>query len=174
MNKIVISMNINPIFNLREVYFMQTAKLLLVSLFLLNLVSCANVSKAPEQQSAAAMGFQAPEGKGTVYLYRTGRAVGAAGQLLVKVNGNDAGGTGPGSFFKWDLNPGLYTFLSSTAESSATVQVDVKAGEVYFIRQDARIGISSGRVTMKEVDSAQGMKEVKKCKLLVSSYVPDQ
>ena len=152
---------------------MQFTKLLLVSLFMLNLISCANVSKAPEEQNALAMEFQAPEGKGSVYLYRTGRAVGAAGQLLVKVNGNDAGGTGPGSFFKWDLSPGLYTFLSSTAESSATIQVEVNAGELYFIRQDARLGLSAGRVTMKQVDSTQGIKEVKNCKLLVSSFVPD-
>lgn len=152
---------------------MPTTKLILVSLFMLQLISCANVSKAPEQQNAEAMEFQAPEGKGTVYLYRTSRAVGAAGQLLVKVNGNDAGGTGPGSFFKWDVSPALYTFLSSTAESSATVQVDVNAGEVYFIRQDARLGLSAGRVTMKQVDSTQGMREVKNCKLLVSSFVPD-
>ena len=152
---------------------MQTARLLIISLIVLNLISCANVSKAPEQQSVEAMEFQAPEGRGTVYLYRTGRAVGAAGQLLVKVNGQDAGGTGPGTFFKWDVKPGIYTFLSSTAESSVTVQLDVKAGEVYFIRQDARIGLSAGRVTMKQVDSAQGMTEVKNCKLLVSSFVPD-
>ena len=99
--------------------------------------------------------------------------IGAAGQLNVKVNGKDAGGIGPGSFFKWDLNPGIYTFSSSTAESSATVQVDVKAGEVYFIRQDARLGISNGRVTMKEVESHKGRKEVQDCKLLVSSYIPE-
>ena len=152
---------------------MQFTKLLLVSLFMLNLISCAYVSKAPEEQNALAMEFQAPEGKGSVYLYRTGRAVGAAGQLLVKVNGNDAGGTGPGSFFKWDLSPGLYTFLSSTAESSATIQVEVNAGELYFIRQDARLGLSAGRVTMKQVNSTQGIKEVKNCNLLVSSFVPD-
>lgn len=152
---------------------MQITKLLLISLFMLNLISCAYVSKAPEEQNAVAMEFQAPEDKGSVYLYRTGRAVGAAGQLLVKVNGNDAGGTGPGSFFKWDLSPGLYTFLSSTAESSATIQVEVNAGELYFIRQDARLGLAAGRVTMKQVDSTQGMKEVKNCNLLVSSFVPE-
>ena len=108
-----------------------------------------------------------------LYLYRTGRAVGAAGQLMVKVNDISAGGTGPGSLFKWDLNPGLYTFMSSTAESSVTVQLDVKAGKIYFIRQDARIGLSAGRVTMKEVDSNQGKREVKSCKLLVSSFIPE-
>ena len=135
--------------------------------------SCASTSKAPESKSNEAKTFEAPEGKGTVFLYRTGRAVGAAGQLLVKVNSTDAGGTGPGTFFRWDFKPGTYTFLSSTGESSAVVQLDVKAGEVYYLRQDARMGINSGRVTIKEVDASKGMKEVKSCKLLVSSYMPE-
>lgn len=152
---------------------MRTWKFLFAFVLAINTIACANVSKAPEQQSSEAKAFQAPDNKGAVYLYRTGRAVGAAGQLLVKVNGIDAGGTGPGSFFKWDLNPGVYSFMSSTAESSVTVQLDIKAGQVYFVRQDARLGLNAGRVTMKEVDSSQGMKEVNNCKLLVSSYIPD-
>ena len=85
----------------------------------------------------------------------------------------DAGGTGPGTFFRWDLKPGTYTFASSTGESSAVVQLEVKAGQLYFIRQDARMGIESGRVTIKEVDEKQGKSEVGSCKLLVSAYVPD-
>jgi len=117
---------------------------------------CASTSKAPESISNEAKAFEAPADKGTVFLYRTGRAVGAAGQLSVKVNSIDAGGTGPGTFFKWDLEPGTYTFSSSTGESSAVIQLDVKEQQVYFIRQDARLGVSSGRVTMKEVDSKKG------------------
>ena len=92
---------------------------------------------------------------------------------MVKVNNIDAGGTGPGTFFKWDLKPGIYTFSSSTGESSAIEQIDVKAGQVYYLRQDARMGISNGRVTIKKVDSKKGMNEVNGCKLLVSSYVPE-
>ena len=151
------------------------AKLLKLSVTLLVVLfytSCASTSKAPESMSAQAKEFKAPEGKGTVYLYRTGRAVGAAGQLMVKVNQLDAGGTGPGTFFKWDLTPGVYTFMSSTGESSAVVQLDVKPGMVYYIRQDARMGLDTGRVSMKEVDASKGQKEVAKCKLLVSSYMP--
>lgn len=134
---------------------------------------CASVSKAPSEQSKEAKSFTPPAGRGSVYLYRTGRMVGAAGQLSVKVNGKEAGGTGPGTFFKWDFTPGMYTFLSSTSESSATAQVEVTAGKVYFLRQDARMGISSGRVTIKKMDEHKGMKEVQDCKLLISSYVPD-
>ena len=135
--------------------------------------SCASTSKASAESSEQAKSFSSAEGKGTVYLYRTGRAVGAAGQLSVRVNGNTAGGTGPGTFFKWDLNPGVYTFLSTTGEASATVQLNVMAGQVYYIRQDARMGLNTGRVTMKEVDANKGRKEVSGCKLLVSAYVPE-
>ena len=137
------------------------------------ITSCANVSKAPEDESNTAKEFVAPDGRGTVYLYRTGRAVGAAVQFNVKVNGVDAGGTGPGSFFKWDLKPGTYTFLSKTVESSATVQVELEEGDVVFIRQDAKLGLDTGRVTMKQVDAKQGEKEIANCRLLVSAYVPD-
>jgi hypothetical protein len=145
----------------------------IVAILVLIASGCASVSKAPSDKSEAAKSFTAPENKGSVFLYRTGRAVGAAGQLAVKVNGIDAGGTGPGTFFRWDFSPGTYTFLSSTKESSATVQLEVETGQVYFIRQDARLGIDSGRVTMKKVDSKKGMKEVQGCKLLVSSYIPE-
>ena len=134
---------------------------------------CASTSKAPESKSNEAKSFNAPADKGTVFLYRTGRAVGAAGQLSVKVNSKDAGGTGPGTFFRWDLKPGTYTFASSTGESSAVIQLDVKAGQVYYIRQDARLGVAGGRVTMKEVSPGKGQSEVKDLKLLVSSYVPE-
>jgi hypothetical protein len=48
--------------------------------------------------------------------------------------------------------------------------VDVKAGEHYFLRQDERLGINGGRVTLKAVDEKTGMEAVKKSKLLVSTY----
>ena len=153
---------------------LKVFKQLFSVLFLAFIITgCASTSKTSESKSNEAKTFEAPDGKGTVFLYRTGRAVGAAGQLSVRVNSTPAGGTGPGTFFRWDFKPGTYTFLSSTGESSAVVELDVKAGQVYYLRQDARIGVSSGRVTIKEVDSKQGQNEVNKCKLLVSSYTPD-
>ena len=151
---------------------MQNPGVLRALLFLLViplLVGCASTSKAPTDKSDNAKLFEVPADKGAVYIYRTGRVVGAAGQLLVKVNGMDAGGTGPGTFFKWELKPGTYTFASSTGEASAVVQIEVEAGEIYFIRQDARLGIDSGRVTLKEVSDSKGKSEVERCKLPVSS-----
>lgn len=136
------------------------------------ITSCASTSKASETTSNDAKSFDVKSDKGIVYLYRTGRALGAGVQLNVKVNSTDAGGTGPSTFFRWELKPGIYTFSSSTNESSAVSQLDVKVGKVYFLRQDARLGINGSRVTMKEMDSNKGEKEVKECKMLISSYIP--
>ena len=150
-------------------------RVILLSIVVLSgimMAGCASTSVANTEKSDEAKSFANVGDKGTVYLYRTGRVVGAAGQLSVKVNGTEAGGTGPGTFFKWELTPGTYTFMSSTGESSAVVEIDVKAGVSYFIRQDARIGIDTGRVTMKEVDAGTGKREVMECKLLVSAYIP--
>jgi len=151
----------------------STLFLIAIAIATLTTTSCASTSKASESKNSEALTFEAPADRGSVFLYRTGRMVGAAGQLQVRVNSQAAGGTGPGAFFRWDLKPGTYTLSSSTGESSAVVQIEVKAGELYFVRQDARMGIESGRVTMKEVDDKQGKSEVSNCKLLVSSYVPE-
>jgi len=109
--------------------------------------------------------------KGTVYLYRVGRAVGAVVKTQIKVNGLDAGGIGNNSYFEWELEPGVYTFSCYTKESNPIVEIDVKSGEKYYLRQDKRIGLTDeGRVTLKQVDGSKGTKEMRKCKKLISSY----
>ena len=112
--------------------------------------------------------------KGVVYLYRPGRFVAAAVSTAIKVNGQNAGGTGPGTFFRWELKPGTYVFSAQTSESSAAVEIDVKPGEHYFVMQNEHIGLNSTRVSMKQVDEKTGMNEVSKNKLLVSTYVPEK
>ncbi|MBS2209898.1 DUF2846 domain-containing protein [Carboxylicivirga mesophila] len=134
------------------------------------LIGCAGTSKAPVEHSNEAKQFEKHPEKGIVYVYRTGRVVGAAGQIQVKINGIDAGGTGPATFFRWELEPGTYSFMSYTPESSKVVELNVEAGQHYFLRQDARMGVSAGRVTLVEKDEQTGMKEVNDCKLLVSAY----
>lgn len=137
---------------------------------LITSISCASTSKAADDKSSAAKEFKKHPEKGVVYLYRPGRFVGAAASSQIKINGIDAGGTGPGTFFRWELTPGTYAFSAFTKESSAVVEVEVAANEHYFIRQDERLGLSSGRVTIVLQDEATGKKDVESCKLLVSTY----
>ena len=149
-----------------------TIALVFIPLLVISLmtISCASTSKASDDKSTAAKQFETLPEKGVVYVYRPGRAVGAAAQSQIKINGIDAGGTGPGTFFKWELSPGTYAFSAFTTESSAIIEIEVKENEHYFIRQDERIGLAAGRVTMVVQDEATGMAGVSKCKLLVSAY----
>jgi len=149
-----------------------TTALIFIPLLVISMmtISCASTSKATGEKSTAAKKFEKHPEKGVVYLYRPGRAVGAAASSQIKINGIDAGGTGPGTFFRWELTPGTYAFSAFTTESSTVIEVDVKANEHYFIRQDERLGLASGRVTMVVQDEATGMTGVNNCKLLVSAY----
>lgn len=133
-------------------------------------ISCAATSKASDEKSIAAKEFKTHPEKGVVYLYRAGRALGAAVSTQIRINGIDAGGTGPGTFFRWELTPGTYAFSAFTTESSAVIEVDVKANEHFFIRQDERLGLASGRVTLVLQDETTGMSGVNNCSLLVSAF----
>jgi hypothetical protein len=122
------------------------------------------------KQTSAMDTIQIPQ-KGTVYMYRTGRAVGMVIKIQVKVNGRDAGGIGNNNYFEWDLEPGVYTFSAFTKESSPIVEMDVKPGEKYYLRIDQRVGLTQGgRVTLKQVEDSKAISEMRKTKKLVSSY----
>lgn len=142
------------------------------TLIICSLNGCASTSKASSEKSAAAKEFQIPSDMGVVYLYRLGRAVGAAGTTSVQVDGKDAGAMGPGTFYRWELPAGGYVFSCKTSESSATVEINVEVGKHYFISQNVRMGLQDSRVTMKEVDEKTGKKMVSGYKLLVSTYRP--
>ena len=118
--------------------------------------------------------FQKDPEKGIVYLYRPGKAVGAAVKTQIQINGQNAGGTKNNSYFKWELEPGRYVFSCFSRESSPAVEINVEANQHYFIRQDEKLGLTEGgRVTLKQMDENKGKKGVTKCKKkLVSTYVP--
>lgn len=152
---------------------MRSILFVAVSVALASVVmSCASTSKADSDKSESAKQFEVPAGKGVVYMYRRGRAYGAAVQYQVKIDGIEAGGSGPGTFFRWEMNPGKYTFASNSSESSAVIELDVEAGNMYFIEQNGKIGLSDSRMKLDQRSEKEGMREVKGCKLLVSSYNP--
>jgi len=59
------------------------------------------------------------------------------------------------------------------AAVATQAQVEVEAGQIYFVEQNQRIGISSGRVQIDIRDEDTGMAAVQGLKLLVSTYLPD-
>jgi len=78
--------------------------------------------------------------------------------------------------------PGLYQCAatskapseqSDAAKSFDTVELNVEAGKLYFVKQIDKIGLNDLRVHLQVVDEAPGKKAVPSLKLLVSSYVPE-
>ena len=134
------------------------------------LVGCASTSNATDEASAKAKEYTKVSDKGVVYLYRPNRMFAAALSTNIKINGLDAGGTGPGTFFRWELKPGTYSFAAFSAESSAVIELDVKENEHYFIRQDERLGLNGNRPTLTNIEEEQAQKEMTKLKLLLSAY----
>jgi Protein of unknown function (DUF2846) len=132
---------------------------------------CASGSKATVEKDTQAKTFIPNETKGTVYMYRPGKAF-AGGMLApIKVNGADAGGMGPGSYFKWELDKGTYTFSTMMEGSSAVAELNVEAGQLYFLKMDYNINLVFGaRAKMDKIEGTEGMKEVEKSKLLISTY----
>ena len=118
--------------------FLSLTVVMLIALF----TGCASTAKSTTEKDQKAKEFSTNKDKGIVYLYRPGRMVGAATQTQIKINGTDAGGTGPSTFFRWELDPGMYVFSCYTSESSAAVELEIKSNELYFLRQDTRLGES--------------------------------
>jgi Protein of unknown function (DUF2846) len=150
----------------------KKSKLLFIAITSLFLTNCASTSKSSGENDATAKTFPVSDTKGVVYLFRPGRAFAGSVQTPIKINGFDAGGTGPGTYFKWELDAGKYVFSCSTEGSSKAVELDVQPGKLYFINQDYRFeAIHGAKVVMAQVDEAKGKSGVGNCKLLISTYV---
>jgi hypothetical protein len=142
----------------------------IVRLLFLFIVGCASTSNASDEASNKAKQFNKVSDKGVVYIYRPNRLFAAALSTKIKINGLDAGGTGPGTFFRWELKPDRYSFAAFSQESSAVIQLDVKVNHHYFIRQDERLGLNGNRPTLTEINEDSAIKEMQKLKLLISAY----
>lgn len=77
---------------------------------------CASITKAPEHLDTLAKEFKTNPNYSEVYLYRN-ETLGGAISMPVAVDGKLAGTTGPNSFFKFTLSPGVHTFTSQEDES---------------------------------------------------------
>ena len=151
----------------------RLALVCLITLALPFVVQCATGSRSSHTESEESKAFAVPEGKGVVYVYRTGKFAGSGLLLEVSVNGVKAGGAGAGTHFRWELKPGSYTFSSQTVGSSAVIPIQVEAGKLYFIEMNSKMGVVIRRTSMKRVSEATGKRAVQSSKLLVSAYVPE-
>lgn len=116
-------------------------------------------------QPAPAASQPTPEkqSKGTVYIYRYKQFVGAALQPSVFCDETQLARMDNGRYFMVAVEAGKHTFHANDKQSG--LELDVKAGEKYFVRVEIATGMMKGHGRLVLMAPEQGSYELKSKKL---------
>jgi len=106
-----------------------------------------------------------PPGKAVIYIYRPS-FMGAAIVYDVKRGDDVIITTKARGYYPYVTDPGEVELWART-ESKASVTLDVKAGEVYYVKAGVGVGLLAGRPRLNVVLASEAEEEIAGCKLLV-------
>lgn len=130
------------------------------------LVGCASVPMGDPQRDAALKNFKVAPDKAGIYVYRN-ESFGAAIKMDVAVDGQPLGQTAANTYLYKEVAPGKHT-VSSAAENTDTVDVDLKPGALAYIWQEVKMGFVKARSKLNLVSEAEGRKGVLETSLAAS------
>jgi len=139
--------------------------LALISIAML-FTGCASTTRASADMDKVAKVFKPAMAKSSLFIFRN-EYFGAAIGMPLKINGQDIGETGPKSFYRLDLDAGLYV-ITSEAETKTELPVVLVNGKNHFVWQEVRMGVVTVRSALRLVDEKTGMGGVLESDLLVS------
>lgn len=125
---------------------------------------------APEESDLAAKKFEPPAGLANLYVYRN-ESFGAAVRMSVALNGSLLGDTAAQTYLYTPIAPGRHT-ITSKAENDSEVVIDAQAGANYFLWQEVKMGVWSGRSLLQQVDDQSGRAGVLACRLARTNPPP--
>lgn len=143
---------------------MRKLNMLLFSVLLLSLFSLAEEATVTSASENA---------KATVYVYRYKQFVGSALSPSVYCDEVQLARIENGRYFAAKIDPGKHVFHSNDKQSG--VELDLKAGQNYFIRVEIATGFMKGHGRLVLVPAEQGGYELQSSKLkpLDSNKVED-
>lgn len=103
-----------------------------------------------------------PAGKAQVFIFRDS-AFGFAIQMEVFINDVSIGKTWAKSFLYGVLEPGHHTLMSKS-ENKAILELDVQAGQTYFVQQQVKMGALFARSKLVLMDADKAKKKMGKLK----------
>lgn len=129
----------------------------------------AVVPLAPESSDSFAKNFQVINNCAIVIVYREDPR--ADDSLMgVLVDGKLVGKLAIKTYLRLELSPGMHEIISRT-DNDSKINVNMIAGHIYFFRQlyrpGFRIALKTLRSKIESVPNQDGMREVKKCRLLL-------
>jgi hypothetical protein len=129
-------------------------------------VGCASVQMGDPKQDAELKTFKIPADKAGIYVYRN-ESMGAAVKMDVLVDGQNIGETAAKTYMYKTVAPGKHV-ISSKAENTDTIEVDLKAGTLAFVWQEVKMGVMFARTKLHLVSEQDGKKGVAETSLAAS------
>lgn len=105
-----------------------------------------------------------PAEQAIIYVYRIPAFTGSAISYDVKLNGEFMGKLKNGAYFYAVVDPGSHV-LSAKTEVERTVDINVEAGETYYVRGGVVFGVMVGRPSMLIIPNETAENEITECKM---------
>jgi hypothetical protein len=122
--------------------------------FALTIAGCAQYQIPPSPQQIADQKMEPVPGKAVVYIVQN--PIGSYSAGLTFDDGTRIT-TWPGTFYRWVTTPGTHTIKSSEGNLSASLRLQVEAGQIYFV-QHLVSGIrgSTTDASLQKIDARTG------------------
>lgn len=140
-------------------------KLISIAVIALAISGCASVPMGDPKQNAALKTFQVAPDKAGIYIYRN-ESMGGAVKMDVAVDGQPIGQTAANTYLFKEVTPGKHA-VSSAAENTDTIDVDVKQGSLAYIWQEVKMGVLYARTKLHQVSEEEGKNGVQETNLAV-------
>ena len=118
---------------------------------------------AAQDAASVAQHSAGKQSKGVIYIYRYKQFVGAALEPSVYCDETQLARMDNGRYFMVAVDPGKHTFHANDKQSG--LELDVKAGEKYFVRVEIAAGVMKGHGRLVLMAPEQGSYELKSKKL---------
>lgn len=125
--------------------------------------SVAATAPAPAVSNNALIGA-APADKGQIVFFRESRMMGAAIGFKVREGDTELGKLRSGKYFVVAVEPGAHEY-NVHGETKDVLNMEVEAGETYYVQGTLGMGIIAGRPNLKPSDEATFAGMSKKLKL---------
>ncbi|MBI4490053.1 MAG: DUF2846 domain-containing protein [Deltaproteobacteria bacterium] len=114
-----------------------------------------------------------PERMGLVYIYRPSSFVGGGVSYDVKVGETVITTLYNGGYYPYFAKPGELELWART-EAKSAVTLDVKAGEIYYVKGTVGVGFFVGRPHLIVVPKSVGETEIAECQLIPETKVEEK
>ncbi len=138
-------------------------RLLALGLVLLA-AACAATRPASEDHETAAKRHAPDPARAGVYVYRDERFGGDI-PMEVMLDGVPVGHTLGHTFFFVEVRPGEHR-ISSTYGRDAALELDMEAGQLYYLWQEVAVGADGVHSQLHLVDPEVGREAVARCRML--------